>query len=86
VTSSVATLTVAVPPNVQSFWQANGAFNFTWVAVSNLTYQVEYTRDLSSTQWINLGSPITAASGALSAADAISPDEQRFYRVVLQLP
>jgi len=83
VTSSIVTLTVAVPPNVQSFWQTNGVFNFTWVSVSNLSYQVQYTTNLASPNWTNLlASPITATNGVLSASDSIA-DVQRFYRVVL---
>ena len=88
VTSSVVTLTVVLPPspNIQAFWQANGMLNFTWISVSNLTYQVEYTTNLASTKWINFGPRVTATSGTASASDFIGPDEERFYRVVLLLP
>ncbi len=83
ITSSVATLTVAVPPNIQTFSVTNGQFNLTWNAVSNLTYQLQYTVDLSGTNWISLGNPLTATNGLLTASDIPGGDSQRFYRVLL---
>ncbi len=83
VTSRVATLTVALPPTIQAFWQAGGMFNFNWLAVSNLSYRVVTTTNLASTNWVNLGSALTATNSTLSASDFISPDAQRFYRVLL---
>jgi len=49
----------------------------------NLTYQLQYTLDLTTTNWINLGSPITATSNSVSTMDILGSDQQRFYRVQL---
>jgi sugar lactone lactonase YvrE len=83
VTSSVVALTLQLPPITPSFTASNGTFNFTWSAVSNLTYQLQYTLALSSTDWINLGNPITATSNSVSTEDIPGSDRQRFYRVQL---
>ncbi len=54
-----------------------------WASVAGRIYQVEYRTNLTQIGWLNLG-PTNAATGAvMSATDAIGPDQQRFYRVVL---
>ena len=84
VTSSVATLTVAMPaPNLLAVTATNGYLSFTWAAVSNHTYQVQYTTDLNPPNWLDLGSPVTAIKSTASASDFIGPDQRRFYRVAL---
>ena len=86
VTSSVATLTVTLPaPNLLTCWTTSGLLKFTWAAVPNQTYLVQYTTNLNSTNWLSLGSPITATNSTASASDFIGPDQKRFYRVVLLL-
>jgi sugar lactone lactonase YvrE len=81
VVSSVASLTVVAPPTIQMFSLANGQFNLIWSAVSNLTYQLQYTFDLSTTNWIDLGNPITATNGSITVSDVPGADSQRFYRI-----
>jgi len=83
IASGPATLTVAVPPNFQTFNITNGQLTLTWNAVSNLTYQLQYSTNLTTPNWMNLGSLITATNPAATATDAISPAGQRFYRVQL---
>jgi sugar lactone lactonase YvrE len=83
VTSSVVTLTIAVPPQIEAITQMNGTLTFTWSAVSSLAYQVQYTLDLGSPNWIDLAGPVTATNSSMSASDAVGPDPRRFYRVVL---
>jgi hypothetical protein len=39
--------------------------------------------DLSSSNWINLGSPIPATGATLSTTDSVTNGPQRFYRLVL---
>ena len=81
VVSSVASLTVVAPPTIQMFSLASGQFNLIWSAVSNLTYQLQYTFDLSTTNWIDLGNPITATNGSITVSDVPGADSQRFYRI-----
>jgi len=81
VASSVANFTVVVPPTIQMFSQANGQFNFIWNTVSNLVYQLQYNLDLSTTNWINLGNPITATNDSVTVSDVLGADSQRYYRI-----
>jgi hypothetical protein len=85
VTSAVAVLTVALPspaflPPTQT---ASGQILFTWTTVAGQQYQLQYTGDLSSGNWTNLGPPVTATSAILTNYDNIGPDPQRFYQVLL---
>jgi sugar lactone lactonase YvrE len=83
VTSSVVSLNLQLPPIVPTFTAIDGIYNFTWSAVSNVTYQLQCTTNLAMPIWQNLGSPITATNGTVSASDISGTDAQRFYRVQL---
>jgi len=66
-------------PPVQS---ANG-LTLTWTTSPGKTYQLQYSTNLSSGNWINLGSPSNAASSTESLTDGFT-NAQRFYRVLQQ--
>ena len=83
VTSSVAGLNLQLPPITPAFSAANGIYTFTWSAVSNLTYQLQFATNLAAPNWINLGNPVTATNGSASTTDAVGSAAQRFYRVRL---
>jgi sugar lactone lactonase YvrE len=83
VTSSVVTVNLQLPPITPGFTASKSVCTFTWSAVSNQTYQLQSATNLVTPNWIDLGSPITATNNSVSAADAVSPDGQRFYRVRL---
>ena len=83
VTSSIVSLNLQLPPIVPTFTANNSTFNFTWNAVSTFTYQLQYATNLAVPVWQNLGSPITATNGTVSASDIPGGDLQRFYRVQL---
>jgi hypothetical protein len=55
----------------------------TWTTVPGLTYQAQYTEDLTAAAWTNLGSALTATGGTLSTADLVTSSPRRFYRIVL---
>ncbi len=74
----------AIPaPDIQSVTEDAGTISFTWGALPGLSYQVQYTADLGSPNWTNLGGALSATTGTLSASDSNPSDSQRFYRVVL---
>jgi hypothetical protein len=73
----------AITTSFQSAIQNAGSIDFTWNAFPGLLYQVQYTDSLSPTNWINLGSPITATNNTVSASDNLIPTSQRFYRIIL---
>lgn len=81
VTSSVANVILQLPPVVPAFTTAAGTVAFSWPAISNLTYQLQYTTNLTSPIWQNIGGPITATNSSGSASDSAGTDAQRFYRV-----
>jgi hypothetical protein len=71
------------PPSFQAILRTNGAVKLTWTTVAGLAYQLEYKTNLTSANWINLGSPTNATSSTMSASYAIGPGSGRFYRVAL---
>ena len=83
VTSSVARVTLQLPPIMPAFTASNSLYTFTWSAVSNQSYQLQSATNLVAPNWIDLGSPITATNSSVSATDAVGSDGQRFYRVRL---
>jgi uncharacterized repeat protein (TIGR03803 family) len=74
---------ITVPPAFQSVAQSNGVVSLTWSAMSNQTCQVQYSTNLVSTNWINVGSAITVTNSPVSAYDTNATDSQRFYRIIL---
>lgn len=67
-------------PVVQTALPTNGAFTLTWSTVSNVAYQVQYSTDLASTNWCNLGNTITATNVTTTLLDPLT-NFQRFYRI-----
>ena len=89
--NSLYTVVMALaPPAITSVSASTGstngtsvaAFTFTWTAAAGQIYQIQYKTDLNQTNWMTLGTNITASSSALSASDSLT-NSQRFYRVVL---
>jgi hypothetical protein len=74
------------PPLISSVTQSNGALSFSWSASLASGYQVQYKTDAVATNWNNLGEVLVATNDTLSVSDAVGPDPQRFYRVVLLQP
>lgn len=64
---------------------SGGNLNLSWSTAPGLTYQVQYTDDLTLPAWTNLGPPTLATGTTLSLSETnISlGDPQRFYRLVL---
>jgi uncharacterized repeat protein (TIGR03803 family) len=82
---SIFRLTVVGPPApaFQSVTQSNGTLALAWSTEAGATYQVQYTADSNSTNWTNLGGPITATGTVTSATDSVMGDSRRFYRVAV---
>ena len=79
------TLVSAIPPIVpQPFVhesRSGSTLTLTWNSAAGATYQVQYTTNLIHTNWVNLGSSITATASTTTNTDASLTDHQRFYRV-----
>ena len=76
-------LGIPVQPILINIADSNAIVYFTWNAVSNQTYQLQYATDLISSNWSNLGQPIRSTTNSVSATDTIDHDGHRFYRVFL---
>jgi uncharacterized repeat protein (TIGR03803 family) len=61
----------------------NATLNLTWSTQPGGSYQLQYTSDLSSTIWNNLGGPMTASGTTLNASDSILTGPRRFYRLAV---
>ena len=55
---------------------------FRWNAVPGLQYQIQYTADLSSPDWLDAGAAISATNNFVNLAESPT-NAQRFYRVLL---
>lgn len=55
----------------------------TWKAIPGVTYQVQYSADLGSSTWADLGDPVTATDDVATVSDTLDSDPARFYRIVL---
>ena len=82
VTSSVVTLNVVF--FFASAAQNGSAVTFAWQSTTGVSYQVQYTTDLTSSNWLNLGAPIMATNSVTTGSDNLGPDPQRFYRIIQQ--
>jgi uncharacterized repeat protein (TIGR03803 family) len=71
------------PPSFQKPKLANGMFSVSASAVSGQSYQLQYKTNLTQSNWINTGNPITATNGAVNISDAMTASK-KFYRVQLQ--
>jgi hypothetical protein len=70
-------------PSFQSVSNAAGTILLSWGAQAGLVYQVQYRTNLTQTNWLNLGSPLSATNNAMTLSDPIGADPQRFYRILL---
>jgi uncharacterized repeat protein (TIGR03803 family) len=74
---------LTIVPEVQVAALTNNTLSLTWSTEAGGTYQLQYNSDLSSSNWSNLGSAVTATGTTLSATDFLTNGPQRFYRLVL---
>jgi len=87
VTSNNGLLTVTAPtaPSILSIVRSadNTNITITSTSVSNLLYRLQYKTGLTSTNWLNLASDVTATGSTVSFTDQLGTSPQRFYRAVL---
>lgn len=70
-------------PAFKTVANSAGSIQLTWNSVSNLVYQLQYSTNLTTGSWSNLGNPITGVSNTVTATDSNPSDRQRFYRLML---
>jgi uncharacterized repeat protein (TIGR03803 family) len=69
------------PHFLSSGGRTNGNYEFSWSAIPGQHYGLQYSTN--STNWANLGSPITATNGTMTTTDIAPPDPMRLYRLTL---
>jgi hypothetical protein len=84
VDSQPAQVTVTVlRPLTASLARTNGTIAFSWGSLPGRKYQVQFTTNLLSGPWQNLGDVLTATHTDVSASDTLGSEPRRFYRVVV---
>jgi uncharacterized repeat protein (TIGR03803 family) len=74
---------LAIEPEFQSAILANGTMNLTWSTEAGGTYQLQANSELGSTNWANVGGPLTAAGSTLSVTNVVASGVTLFYRVAI---
>ena len=73
---------LTIVPTLKAAIQVGTTFNLTWNAEEGGRYQLQYISDLSSSNWVNMGGPLTATSSTIGTTDTITNGPQRFYRLM----
>ncbi|HVU27255.1 MAG TPA: Ig-like domain-containing protein, partial [Verrucomicrobiae bacterium] len=87
-TSSVTTVmfNITTPPPapvILSCGLTNQIFTIEWSSVSNATYALQFTSDLTDGIWSNISPNLLAAGATMTETNVIGNAPQGFYRVVL---
>ncbi|HEV2331421.1 MAG TPA: protease pro-enzyme activation domain-containing protein [Verrucomicrobiae bacterium] len=70
-------------PNIQSFSRQPGsALSLSWNTQTNVEYQVQYSTNLASTNWLNLNN-YSATGPIFTVTNSIGTNPAAFYRVLL---
>jgi hypothetical protein len=70
-------------PVIQSMTYSSGIATITWTSVSNRTYRLQYTENLTNITWNDVPPDILSTGPTVTATNAVGSDLQRFYRAVL---
>jgi uncharacterized repeat protein (TIGR03803 family) len=79
--SAGADLTVLPGPCFQSVTASQGTITFVLGTVPNHVYQLQSAPDLTSGNWSDFNSALTARGSTVTLTDVIVPNSQRYYRV-----
>jgi hypothetical protein len=75
------TLTPIPAPSFRTVVKTNSSLQFSWNSLAGVAYQLQFTTNLSATNWVNLGAAINATNSITATTTNIGPDRQRFYRL-----
>jgi uncharacterized repeat protein (TIGR03803 family) len=73
---------LTIVPEFQGMTLTNRTLSLTWSTEAGGRYQLQWSTDLSSSNWTNLRGPVTAAGATLSVTACVTNAPQRFYRLV----
>jgi uncharacterized repeat protein (TIGR03803 family) len=74
---------IVPPPSFLTVAQTGATLTMTWSATVGQSYQMLYKTNLNQPAWNNLNDALTATNLIMTTSDAIGPDQQRFYRILL---
>lgn len=74
---------IVPPPSFLTVEETGATLTMTWSATVGQTYQMLFETNLDQAIWNNLNSSLTATDPTMTTFDAIGPDQQRFYRILL---
>jgi len=77
---------IVPPPRFQTVTKVGTTLTLTWSATVGQSYQMLYKTNLDQTIWNNLNNSLTATNPIMMTFDAMGPDRQRFYRILLLMP
>lgn len=69
------------PAVFQTVNLAGNSITLAWSSVAGLSYQLQYSTNLSQASWVNLGAVLKASGATITTSDIVSADAQRFYRL-----
>ncbi|HXJ76242.1 MAG TPA: putative Ig domain-containing protein, partial [Candidatus Dormibacteraeota bacterium] len=75
-------VTVPSAPAIRLTNNGDSTVTLEWDPAGGETYQVQFKDDLGTSNWRELGSPLTSDSGRISVTDPLQGG-QRFYRVLV---
>ncbi len=75
--------TLTTAPVFQAITQNHGTLSLSWSALSGRNYQLQSRTALNQGGWTNLGTLVNATNSTATTSEAVGPDPQRFYRVLL---
>jgi hypothetical protein len=61
--------------------KTNNLLQFSWNSLAGVAYQLQFSTNLLTTNWVNLGAAINATNSIATTTNNIGPDPQRFYRI-----
>jgi hypothetical protein len=77
----VIVLSPIVPPLFQSISVTNGDVTLIWSAVNGRNYRLQYSDDLTSTNWNDITPDVPATGASATLTTPVGDAAQRYYRV-----
>jgi hypothetical protein len=72
-----------IPPTLQPSLGSNASSQFSWNAVSNISYQIQFTTNLAVPNWQNLASMMSPTNCVMTFTNAPSQFAEELYRILI---